>query len=504
MPMPFDPTLLAQIMVDPRVRQELAMNSHLMFFSIYLGHYMDFVMAPFQHEMFRITEDQSIKNALIMAFRNSAKSTVITMSYPLWSILGCQKKKFVVILSNTQLQAQQHMKNIRAELESNELLRADLGPFQEDDQWGAQGLILPKYGARIVALSIDQSIRGLRHLQHRPDLIICDDIENRDQMKTKEGRDKIENWFMSEVLPLGDLKTRIFMVGNLTHEDSLMMRLMTSVGAGTYAAKVLTCPFQDEDGKLAWPGKFPNLAAAEEYRKQSGMNEVSWRREMMLEIVPDEDQIIHPDWFGFYKDLPSFDDKSYRFSALCVDLAISQKDSADKTAVVVMHVFGSEDKLRIYIGPYPVNKRLQFHEIYGEIRDTAVSVNRLTSMRPKIYVEKVGFQESMAQELERMGYPAIGVPVHGDKRERLNCTTHLIKNKQVLFPETGAEDLITQLAFFGVERFDDLADAFSLGVNKVLSIHRYSYVLGVGSIDKWGNLDFDPIVIEGDEDEDEE
>ncbi len=486
-------------MVDPRVRQELAMNSHLMFFSIYLGHYMDFVMAPFQHEMFRITEDQNIKNALIMAFRNSAKSTVITMSYPLWSILGCQKTKFVVILSNTQLQAQQHMKNIRAELESNELLRADLGPFQEDDQWGAQGLILPKYGARIVALSIDQSIRGLRHLQHRPDLIICDDIENRDQMKTKEGRDKLENWYMSEVLPLGDLKTRIFMVGNLTHEDSLMMRLMTSVGAGTYAAKVITCPFQDEDGNVAWPGKFPNLATVEEYRKRIGMNEIAWRREMMLEIIPDEDQIIYPDWFGFYKDLPSFKDKSYRFSVVGVDLAISQKDSADNTAILSMHVFGHDDEMRIYVGRHPVNTKLRFHQIFEHIKGAALSVSNLTGTVPRIYIEKVSFQDSMAQELERMGYPAMGVPVHGDKRERLSCTTHLIKNKQILFPDKGAEELITQLQFFGAEKHDDLADAFSLIVNKVMTIRRTFTWIGVGTVDRRGHVDLDPIIIEGEE-----
>lgn len=71
------------------------------------------------------------------------------------------------------------MKNIKSELETNQLLKEDLGPFKEvDNLWNAQAIELPQQNAMIMAISIDQSIRGLRYKQYRPDLIICDDIED--------------------------------------------------------------------------------------------------------------------------------------------------------------------------------------------------------------------------------------------------------------------------------------------------------------------------------------
>jgi len=79
--------------------------------------------------MFKITEDQTLKISAIMSFRGSGKSTVITLSYPIWAIVGVQQKKFVVIISRTEQLAKLHMSNLKRELESNELLRQDLGPF---------------------------------------------------------------------------------------------------------------------------------------------------------------------------------------------------------------------------------------------------------------------------------------------------------------------------------------------------------------------------------------
>jgi hypothetical protein len=116
--------------------------------------------------------------------------------------------------------------NIKRELETNELLKADIGPFEEiSDEWGSNSIVIPKYGARITVASTEQSIRGLRHGEYRPDLVICDDVEDLNSVKTKEGRDKTFNWLVGEVLPIGDQDTKMVLVGNLLHEDSLLMRL---------------------------------------------------------------------------------------------------------------------------------------------------------------------------------------------------------------------------------------------------------------------------------------
>jgi phage terminase large subunit-like protein len=84
--------------------------------------------------------------------------------------------------------------------------------------------------------------------------------------------------------------------------------------------------------------------------------------------------------------------------------------------------------------------------------------------------------------LKREGVPNIeGAKVHGqDKRARLALTTALIKSGVVRFPKKGAERLIQQLTGFGIEKHDDLADAFAILVLKTMqAYHSYPriYVL---------------------------
>jgi hypothetical protein len=76
---------------------------------------------------------------------------------------------------------------------------------------------------------------------------------------------------------------------------------------------------------------------------------------------------------------------------------------------------------------------------------------------------------ALIHHLENNNVPAEGVKVSGqDKRSRLALITHLIKLGKVKFPEKGAEELIMQLTGFGIEKHDDLADAFSLLLLKIL------------------------------------
>ncbi|MDO8625817.1 MAG: hypothetical protein Q7R47_07055, partial [Candidatus Diapherotrites archaeon] len=177
---------------DRIVRQTVARESHLLFFHLYFSHYVKYPIAEFQKDIFRITEDSSNRLACIVAFRGSAKSTIVTLSYSLWAILGIQQRKFVVIICQTQAQARQHMVNIRRELENNKLLKSDMGPFQEETggEWAMSSLVFTNTNARIMVASVEQSIRGIRHFEYRPDLLILDDVEDMNSCKTMEGRDK--------------------------------------------------------------------------------------------------------------------------------------------------------------------------------------------------------------------------------------------------------------------------------------------------------------------------
>lgn len=458
--------LIDHIVKDRIIRTNVTRGSHQWFFTIYLPHYITFPSAPFHEELFTITEDKNIKNAVIVAFRGSAKSTIITLSYPLWSILGKEQKKFVLILGHTMYQARIYMNNIKEELETNDLLRADLGPFREEEEWQAYSIVIPKYNARITCASYEQGIRGLRHRQYRPDLIICDDVEDLESVKTLEGRDKIYDWLTGEVIPSGDRNTKLIVVGNLLHEDSLIMRLKNKINEKKFDGVFRAYPIMDDDGNIAWPGKFTSMIEIEAERIKIG-NEIAWQREYMLRIVPDEDRLVDPKWIKTYDELPSEKGNDFRFNAVGIDLAISKSEKADYTAMVAAKVYGNRENLRIFILPNPVNERLSSLEA----QQRAESIwNSLKGSGPtKIFVEDVGYQGSFIESLKSKNIPAEGCKVHGqDKRARLSVNTHPVQSGKVLFPKSGANDLVSQLVNFGFQKHDDLADAFAILLEKIL------------------------------------
>lgn len=447
-----------KLFTDRKLRAEITTKSHEWFFATYFADYMTHANAELHKSLFRLSEDQDLELAVIMAFRGSAKSTIMTMSYPIWAIIGEQQKKFVLIASQTQYQARIHLMNIKRELESNELLKNDLGPFMEQrEEWGSTSLFIPRFNARIAAVSTDQSVRGVRHGAHRPDLIIADDVEDSASVEKKEGRNKTFNWYTSEIIPAGDTNTKRIVVGNLLHEDSLLMRLKDLINSNEIDGTFMEWPLV-KDGQSQWPAKFPDETAINKLRR-SVANRISWEREYLLNLVANDEQIISRDKIHYYDTLPdALRGESTRI-VIGVDLAISESDKADFTAILSMEVRGHGESMRMYIKPFPVNKRMSFSS-------TVETLKGLDSFyyQPKIYIEQTAYQAAVVQVLKADGLDVEGVTPKADKRSRLSMIADKIERGVILFPEKGAEELITQLVGFGIEKHDDLVDALTIAV----------------------------------------
>ncbi len=440
-------------------RIDVTQKSHLWFFHTYLPDYVRYSIANFHREMFKISEDDSIKFAAICSFRGSGKSTLMTLSLPIWSILGRPQKKFVVILSQNSEQAKLHFRNLKRELETNELLKRDLGPFQEQDEWNSCSLVIPRYNAKIIAVSKEQSFRGVKHGQFRPDLIIADDIENSDSVKTQESRDATFNWFTSEVLPLGDKNTKTIVIGNLLHQNSLLKRLEDSIKDGTRSGIFRRYPLLDDNNRIAWPGKYPNLAAIEEARLNVG-SIFAWYREYLLRIIDERKPVLDKSWIQYYDELPLIlRNQGYSF-ATGIDLAISERDTGNFTSLVTAKVIGDGKDRKIYILPNPVNEKLKFSEIIEKAEDICKMHEGKSAN--KFYIEEVMLQGFMTQQLRDKNIDAVGVPIRGkDKRTRLELSANPIFEGKVLFPRHGCEGVLDQALNFGVAKNDDLVDALT-------------------------------------------
>ncbi len=461
---------LQGILNKRKMRVALTRQSHEWFFSIYFSHYIECKSAPFHKEFFRITEDEKSKMAVIISFRGSAKSSIITTSFPLWAITGKLQKKFVILVGRTQRQARQILENVKRELENNKLLINDLGPFkQQENDLGTYSLYLPWYDAQIMAVSMEQSIRGIRHGKNRPDLIIADDIETLENIESIDNRNKVYNWVVGEILPIGQANTKVIFVGNLLHEDALLPRLKKKIQANELDADLLEVPLVDCNGNIAWPGMYPNDVAIEKKRKEI-VDNIAWHREYLLLIVPDKRRIILQDWIRTYNDLPNqTEGNDFKYAITSVDPAFSDSDTAAKTAVLSALVFGSGKNLKIYILSNYINERLTGMEILNRVKDRSLILGN--GDRTRIIIEDVAAQKTLIQNFEYENYPVKGIKVAGSsKRDRLQDISFAVENGTVMFPQTSVNELINQLVNFDVSRFHDLADAFSMLIREILRI----------------------------------
>ena len=175
-------------------------------------------------------------------------------------------------------------------------------------------------------------------------------------------------------------------------------------------------------------------------------------------------------WIKYYDNLPDEKNTDVTFFRVAtgIDLAISQTQTADYTAMVSARAYWVKGKFYIYVLPDPINLEIDSPTTMRVAKEVSQRVGK--GQRTALYIEDVAYQKSFIQNLRNIeGYPAEGVPTQGqDKRARLMSIVPSIENATILFPRRGAEILVDQLIDFGGRGHDDLVDAFVIVAGKLL------------------------------------
>ncbi len=454
-----------------------------MFCLIYLSHHFYRPPGVYHNEMMAKVSDPNIKRLLVVGHRGSAKTTIASLALPIYAALECPELyPFIVPVSDTNTQAALNIANIKTELESNELLINDYGKIEiggvtdpvpdptleSEEEWQAKNMLLSN-GVRIMARSRGQKIRGLKHRQHRPKLILLDDVEDLEWVQTRDNRNKTDRWMRGEVMgALDEVDGRIIAIGNWLHEDALMARLKKLSSFVTFECPLIV----EENGVeyVTWPALYPTDDSLE--KKHEEMGDSAWMREMRLKIVAEEGQEVKQEDIHYYDTMP--DPELGGLKGHGVDLAISTEASADFTTDVEGHVHYENSKPKIYIQPNPLCAHLDFYHTMeyfkGKPRGTHLW-----------FVEDVAYQKAAIQEMERNLLAVIAVKPIKDKRARLRVAARYIKNGTVVFPKVGCDKLLQQLLNFGNESHDDLVDGLvnlilgavgeGLDIRKVVIMH---------------------------------
>lgn len=228
--------LFKQLEKFSAAQQETAANDLLwarcatdveLYATVFFPHYCIYNFNKLHRDVFDSTHflERSIRRARA-APRGYAKSTIEAFIKPIHD--ACYGlETFILIISNTQAQADQKLSDIRTEILTNAPLVNFYGVHFKVRKPGATRYTIWTAQSKTLFQSYGSGaeIRGVRTGAHRPSKIVCDDMEHSEEVNNEDLRRKYFDWFFQVVSKVGNKFTNIVVIGTILHAESLLMGL---------------------------------------------------------------------------------------------------------------------------------------------------------------------------------------------------------------------------------------------------------------------------------------
>lgn len=248
-----------ETLTDKTERIRRARRDFAFFVSYYFPHYAmgedgKLIESPDFHLDLagRVKRNKQIK-ALVRWGRGLAKSVVCDTLLPLWLWIDGESI-YLVIVGNNADKAKILLGDIQAEFESNQRLRWDFGDQVVRGNWTDEYFACKE---RFVAKSMgmDGDARGLRKTARRPNLIICDDLEDKDTVKNPKRQNEIVKWIEGALLPTMDGGVRRFLNANNNFAPRTVQSLLEEKHQNWLVHRVDACPGTERLPR--WISKYP-------------------------------------------------------------------------------------------------------------------------------------------------------------------------------------------------------------------------------------------------------
>jgi predicted phage terminase large subunit-like protein len=412
----------------------------------------------------------------VAAPRYHAKSTAVTHCFVLACVLF-KIKQYVLIVSDTEGQAVEFLGDIKRELEENEELRSIFGVERilKSTDTDVRCELRGGHQFRIMAFGAEQKIRGRKWRNKRPDLVVCDDLENDEAVTNEERRHKFRTWFLNALRRVGSKSCHFRVVGTILHQDSILSRFMPK----------LTSPTIQTDGLRFWDPAFEEESGWKSILYQAhneDFSQILWPenydRQYFEDIRKEYQAQGHPEGYSqeylnrpvdksvaYFRqeDLrPIEDTDEYMDYYVGADLAVSTRDQRAYTAIVVAGLTASGvlkvvdvrrfrgDSLRIVEEMFSVQSR------YNPVLFAVESENIAKSIGPFLY-----------EEMGKNGKPFINLrelPTNNkDKQRRARSIQARTRAGKVQFDHTASwwPEFQEELIYFDRGTYFDQVDAFA-------------------------------------------
>lgn len=268
----------------------------------------------------------------VVAPRDHAKSTGLTFAYILAETLF-RVSDYVILIGSTEEKAAEQLSNISEELHDNLDLIQHFGvkSFEVDTRTEIIVLMDDGWRFRILSRGAEQRIRGSLWKGKRPNLIVCDDVEDDEQVENVDRRRKFRRWFFRAAKQALSKSGKIRVHGTILHEDSLLNRLrrMSTWKHLFYKAHNSF----DDFGHILWPERWTEKQLR--HRRQEFIDDGDaggYSQEFLNDPQDNADSYLRRDDF-----IPMTEADHDSPKKICVgwDLAVSKLDMANRTSYTV-------------------------------------------------------------------------------------------------------------------------------------------------------------------------
>lgn len=410
------------------------------------------------HKWFCGVLAESHKRLLILMPRGHLKSTIATIAYPLWLLVNNPNLR-ILIVNATLPNAKSFLREISAHMEQNARFREVYGDWvNKEDKWTETQLIIKPRTAVYKEPTLQAASVGANIVSQHFDIVILDDLVNRDNTNTMEQIEKVRKSYVDvlDILeppkpnsPIGS----VIVVGTRWHFADLYSTIMDKYTE--YKIIERRALEGDDEDIVIFPEKFTKDHLLK-LKTEKGASE--FNAQYMNRIIDAETaDFKESDVKNFFKDEDIKNKRLNKYQT--IDIAIGEKKKNDYSVIMTV---GVDEKNNWYVLEYfrdQVDPRKLINEIFRQ-------ADKHQPLR--IGIEGISFQKALQffikeESQKRNRYLPIQefkVDNRFSKEMRILALQPRFANRQI-FIRPEMHELIFEFTAFKRCKTDDLADCMA-------------------------------------------
>jgi predicted phage terminase large subunit-like protein len=401
--------------------------------------------------------------------------TVQVMIRIIWEI-GNNPNLRVLVASGSNALAVQRGRFIRDAIEHNPWVRLTFPHLMPARPWRVTSFRVHRKGnsvsPTVTVLGVGAASTGAR-----ADLLVCDDVVDVKALRSETLREKVKQLYRENLVNLLEPGGRAWMLFTPWHSGDLNAELTRSPVYRHFRRAV------GDDLEPVWPEKWPRERLLE---RRTEVGESSFARAFRLRTIAEEDCLIKPAWVRYWEgerrsvsatcDVQDTSalrlDARHEMITLAVDPAVSERRSADASALVTL---GRTAQKQVHCLE-AIARRLNTPDLIELIDDA----DRRWNPDVILFESNAAFQgiKDLLTKHARFGYKVQSITHSSEKYARVNAFSVYVQNGAFqLRGENGVvhpsqQELLDEMLAYPHGKHDDLLDAAAFGTSYLLALRE--------------------------------